>query len=72
LTLQFGKTASVAYGRIDTSEYPERDQWLEDFQNIQTGIDVALFMTEAKLKLKHAVDLKKCLRESRKIEARER
>jgi hypothetical protein len=57
---------------LHTSEYPEREQWLEDFENIETGIDAALFMTEAKLKLKHAVDLKKCLRESRKYKARER
>jgi len=51
---------------LQTSEYPERKQWMDDFKKIKTGIDAALFMTEAKLKLSQAVDIKKCLRESRK------
>jgi hypothetical protein len=57
---------------LHSSEYPERKQWLKDFKVIETGIDAALFMTEAKLKLKYAIDMKKALRESRKHKIPER
>ena len=46
------------------SAYPERKKWIEEFKNVKTGLDAALFMVEAKLKLKHAIDVKKIMRES--------
>jgi phospholipase C len=64
--MQRGFNSIALLKMLHNSEFPERDQWLEDFKNIQTGIDAALFMTEAKLKIQHEVDLKKCLRENRK------
>jgi phospholipase C len=43
---------------LQTAEYPERIQWIEQYKEISTGIDAAIFMTEAKLLLRHSVDLK--------------
>jgi phospholipase C len=37
----------------------ERVQWIQQYKEIATGIDSAIFMTEAKLKVKHSIDLKK-------------
>lgn len=45
-------------------EYADRVQWLKDFQAIRTDVDAALFMTEAKLKIAHGVDMKKVVREA--------
>ena len=42
---------------------PDRQAWIEDYKVAQTGIDAAVFMTEAKLMLRHAIDLKKLTRE---------
>ena len=50
------------------SAYPERKKWIEDFKNVKTGADAALFMIEAKLKLKYAIDVKKMMRESEKTQ----
>ncbi len=50
------------------SEYPERKKWIEDFKNVKTALDAAIFMTEIKLKLKYSVDIKKMLRESEKAQ----
>lgn len=44
---------------LQTAEYPERIQWIEQYKEINTGIDAAIFMTEAKLKVKFSIDLKK-------------
>jgi len=43
---------------LQTAEYPERIQWIGQYKDIETGIDAAIFMTEAKLKLKYSIDLK--------------
>jgi hypothetical protein len=47
---------------LQTAEYPERIQWIEEYKQISTGIDAAIFMTEAKLLLRHSVDLKRFTR----------
>lgn len=47
-------------------KYPEIIAWIKDFKKIETGIDAAIFMTEAKLKLRHSIDFKKTMRESRR------
>lgn len=56
---------------LDDAEYPDRMQWIEDHKQIKNGIDAALFMTEAKLKVKFGVDVKKLARKAQeKIEDR--
>jgi phospholipase C len=51
---------------------PDRDQWIEDYKSIETNLDGAIFMTEAKLKLRHGIDVKKVEREGRREAARNR
>ena len=51
---------------LSQSDYPEREKWKEEFSKIKTGVDAALFMTEAKLLLKHSIDFKKIMRQSEK------
>ena len=63
--MQLGWTYIALMKLLQVSEYPEREQWKTEFQAIATGMDVALFMTEAKLKLAHCVDIKKMLRAAR-------
>ncbi len=48
---------------ILTAEYPERQQWIDDYLAVETGVDAALFMTEATLKLKHGIDVKRLARD---------
>jgi phospholipase C len=50
---------------LQTAEYPERVQWIEDYKAMKHGIDAAIFMTEAKLKIMHGMDIKKLAREGR-------
>lgn len=51
---------------LQFAEYPERIQWIEEYKEIKTGINAAIFMAEAKLKLKYSINLKKCSRELNK------
>ena len=44
---------------LQTAEHPEREQWIEQYKAIDTGVDAALFMNEAKLKVTHGIDLKR-------------
>jgi phospholipase C len=44
---------------LQDAEYPDRQQWIESYRRITSNIDAATFMTEAKLKLRHRVDVKK-------------
>ncbi|HEY5748742.1 MAG TPA: alkaline phosphatase family protein [Chryseolinea sp.] len=54
--------AQVALLKIlQTATYPERVEWIEQYKEIRTGVDAGIFMTEAKLKLKYAIDLKKAV-----------
>ena len=43
---------------LQTAEHPEREQWIAQYAGINTGVDAALFMTDAKLKIQHGIDLK--------------
>ena len=51
---------------LSIAKYPDRNTWIEEFKKIETGVDAALFMTEAKLMLRHSIDFKKIMRESNK------
>src|SRR5581483_3305050 len=52
--------AQVALLRIlNTARAPERRQWIDQYKNIANGIDAALFMTEARLKLQYGIDIKR-------------
>ena len=52
--------AQIALLRIlQTARYPERQQWIDQYQAISNGIDAGLFMTEARLKLQHGMDFKR-------------
>ena len=51
---------------LDGTEYADRVQWIADFNAIRTGVDAAIFMTDAKLKVQYGLDMKKVMRESQK------
>jgi phospholipase C len=40
-------------------DHPDRQQWVEDYRKIRNNLDAAIFMTEAKLKLRYGADVKK-------------
>jgi hypothetical protein len=42
---------------------PDRQQWIDDYKAIRTCTDASLFMTEATLKVKHGIDVRKIERE---------
>jgi hypothetical protein len=44
---------------LNTVEGADRPQWIADYKAISTGVDAAIFMTEAKLKVMHGIDVKK-------------
>jgi phospholipase C len=56
---QIGFTQVALLKVLQTADYPERNEWIAQYQAIETGVDAALFMTEAKLKLVHGIDLKR-------------
>ena len=56
---QIGFTQIALLKVLQTADYPERNEWIAQYQAIETGVDAALFMTEAKLKLVHGIDLKR-------------
>jgi phospholipase C len=51
---------------------PDRGQWIADYTAMETDLDAAIFMAEAKLKLRHGIDIKKTEREGRREAARAR
>ncbi|HWA42576.1 MAG TPA: alkaline phosphatase family protein [Hypericibacter adhaerens] len=44
---------------LQDAEYPDRQQWIEDYRKIRNKLDAAIFMKEAKLKLRYGADVKK-------------
>jgi len=44
---------------LQTAEAPERQEWIDQYRAISTGVDAALFMTDAKLKVVYGVDFKR-------------
>jgi hypothetical protein len=55
---QVGFTQVALLKVLQTAEHPEREQWIAQYAGINTGVDAALFMTDAKLKIQHGIDLK--------------
>jgi phospholipase C len=49
---------------LQTAEGLDRKQWIEDYKAIRNGVDAALFMSEAKLKVIHGIDVKRNEREA--------
>lgn len=60
---QYGFLAVALRRALENAEYPDRKQWIEDFNKINNGVDAALFMTEAKLKARYGIDMKKVVRQ---------
>jgi phospholipase C len=56
---QIGFTQVALLKVLVTAEYPESEEWIEQYKAIDTGVDAALFMTEAQLKVVHGIDLKR-------------
>ncbi|WP_158884079.1 alkaline phosphatase family protein [Rhodanobacter sp. L36] len=44
---------------LQDAPYPDRQQWIEDYRRIRNNLDAAIFMTEAKLKLRYGADVKR-------------
>jgi len=38
--------------------HTDREQWIAQYRAMRQGVDAALFMTDAKLKIQHGIDLK--------------
>jgi hypothetical protein len=68
---QFGFLAIGLSRVLETAEPPDKEQWIAEFRGIKNGVDASLFMTEAKLKVIHGIDVKKIAREAA-IEIRNR
>jgi len=51
---------------LQTAQHPERQAWIDDYKRVQTGIDAAIFMAEARLFLRHGIDVKKAEIEGRR------
>jgi phospholipase C len=62
---QYGFLAVALLRAIENTEYPDRVAWIEDFKRVRNGVDAALFMTEAKLKVRYGMDMKKLAREGK-------
>jgi len=50
---------------------PGRQKWIEDYKAIRTNVDASLFMVEAKLKVRHGIDVRKIAREAAQEVAQE-
>jgi len=44
---------------LQTAQHPEREAWIDDYKRVQTGVDAAIYMAEARLLLRHGIDVKK-------------
>ena len=62
---QYGFLAVALLRAIENTEYPDRVAWIEDFKRVRNGVDAALFMTEARLKVRYGMDMKKLAREGK-------
>lgn len=61
---QFGFLAIALSRILETAEYPDRQEWIEEFRSIKNGVDASLFMAEAKQKVIHGIDVKKIARQA--------
>jgi hypothetical protein len=55
---QVGFTQVALLRVLQTAQHPEREQWIAQYRAIDNGVDAALFMTDAKLKVQHGIELK--------------
>jgi hypothetical protein len=62
---QYSFLAVALLRAIENTEYPDRVAWIEEFKRIKNGVDAAQFMTEAKLKVRYGMDMKKFEREGK-------
>jgi phospholipase C len=68
---QYGFLAVALMRALENTEYPDRVAWIEDFKRIRNGVDAALFMTEAKLKVRYSMGMKKLARKGKEtVESR--
>lgn len=67
---QVGFNYSALLKVLQTAKYPERERWIENFGRIESAVDGALFMTEAKIKLRHGIDFNRIKIESERFEKR--
>jgi phospholipase C len=56
---QIGFTQVALLKVLQTAEHPERQEWIDQYKAMSTAVDYALFMTEAKLKVEHGIDMKR-------------
>jgi phospholipase C len=56
---QIGFTQVALLKVLQTAEHPERQEWVDQYKAMSTAVDHALFMTEARLKVEHGIDLKR-------------
>ena len=52
---------------LQTAKYPERQAWIDDYKRVQTGIDAAIYMAEARLYLRHGIDVKRVEIEGQRV-----
>ena len=56
---QIGFTQVALLKVLQTAEHPEREEWIDQYKAMTTAVDYALFMTEARLKVEHGIDMKR-------------
>ncbi len=49
---------------VQDTAYPDRVEWIREYETIDNAVDAAIFMTEAKLKVRHGIDVRKVAREA--------
>jgi len=50
---------------LQRAKSPDHAQWFDDYKSVETGVDAAIFMAEAKLLIRHGMDIKRLAREGR-------
>jgi phospholipase C len=43
---------------LQRAQQPERGRWIESYEAIRTGVDAAIFFAEAKLRVRHGIDMR--------------
>jgi phospholipase C len=61
---QFGVLAIALSRILETAEYRDRQEWIDEFKSIKNGVDASLFLAEAKLKVIHGIDVKRIARQA--------
>jgi phospholipase C len=59
---RFGFLQIALLRALEDAEHPDRLEWIECYRRIRSNLDAAIFMSEAILKIRHGIDVK---RESR-------